>query len=198
LGQNLVAINIRALIGLRDGNDPDRVKQQLEEISFAATSAIETVREIAHNLRPHELENLGLVKSVKSMVAKVSDSSSIRISSELDELNGLLSIEAETSIYRIIQEGLNNIVKHAAATEAQISVTRVGKELTIKVADNGRGFSKPMTNRKVRGVGLTGIAERARMLGGSFEVDSAPDRGTLLTLTVSLAEVENATDGVRE
>jgi signal transduction histidine kinase len=193
LGQNLVAINIRALIGLRDRDDPDRVKQQLEEISLTANSAIDSVREIAHNLRPHELENLGLVKAVKSMVAKVSDSSSIRVSSELDELDGLLSIEVETSIYRIIQEGLNNIVKHADATQAQISVKRIGKELTIKVADNGKGFSKPMTNRKIRGVGLTGIAERVRMLGGSFALDSAPGRGTLLTLTVSLAEVENAT-----
>jgi signal transduction histidine kinase len=193
LGQSLVAINIRAQIGLRDEDDPDRVKQQFEEISFAATSAIDTVREIAHNLRPHELENLGLVKAVKSMVAKVAESSSIRVSLELDELDGLLSIEAETSVYRIIQEGLNNIVKHADATEAQISVKRIGKELTIKVADNGKGISKPMSNKAGNGlgVGLTGIAERVRMLGGSFVVDSAPGQGTVLTLVLRLTPVEN-------
>jgi len=194
LGQSLVAINLGAQIGLRDGDDPDRVKQQFEVISFTATSAIDTVREIAHNLRPHELENLGLVRAVKSMVAKVSDSSSIRFSAELDEFDGLLSTEAETSIYRIIQEGLNNIVKHADATEAQIAVKRTGKELTIKVADNGKGISEPMTNRKAGsglGLGLTGIAERARMLEGALVVDSTPGRGTVLTLVVKLAGVEN-------
>ena len=193
LGQSLVIINNRALIGLRDGSDAERITEQLEEISFTATSALDTVREVAHNLRPHELEKLGLVQAIKSMVVNVSDSSSIHLSSELDELDGLLPLEAETSIYRIVQEGLNNIVKHADATEAQVIIKRLGSELLIKVADNGKGMSKRMTNGKVgngSGVGLAGIAERVRMLGGSCMVDSTPGRGTVLTLSVRLPGVE--------
>ena len=146
LGQSLAIINNRALIGLRDAADSDRVTEQFEEISFAASSAIDEVREIAHNLRPHELDKLGLIQAVKSMVAKVSDSSAIRFSSDLDEFDGLLPLEAETSIYRIVQEGLNNIVKHADATEALVSVKRIGNELVITVSDNGKGIPKPMTN----------------------------------------------------
>ena len=84
LGQSLAIIRNRATICLRDTSDGDRVSEQLEEISATAASAIDEVREIAHNLRPYELDRLGLAEAVKSMVSKVSDSTSIRLSSDLE------------------------------------------------------------------------------------------------------------------
>src|SRR6185369_3235891 len=133
LGQSLVIINNRALIGLRDAEPSSRVMEQFEEISFAASSAIDEVRDIVYNLRPHELGKLGLVQAIKSMVSKISDLSPLRLSTDLDEVDGLLSEEAETSIYRIVQEALNNVVKHAEATEAKVTLKRTGQELLITV-----------------------------------------------------------------
>jgi signal transduction histidine kinase len=84
LGQSLVIINNRALIGLRDAEPSSRVVEQFEEISFAASSAIDEVRDIVYNLRPHELGKLGLVQAIKSMVSKISDLSTLRLSTDLD------------------------------------------------------------------------------------------------------------------
>ena len=189
LGQSLVIINNRALIGLRDAADPSRATEQFEEISSAASSAIDEVREIAYNLRPHELGKLGLVNAIESMVSKVASSSPVRFSAELDELDGLLSVEVETSIYRIIQEALNNVVRHAEATEARVALKRSGNDLFITVADNGKGIAKP-SNGQRSGFGLVGISERARMLGGSCLIDSAPGRGTTLNLAITVTNGE--------
>ena len=185
LGQSLVIINNRALIGLRDADPSSRVVEQFEEISFAASSAIDEVRDIVYNLRPHELGKLGLVQAIKSMVSKISDLSTLRLSTDLDEVDGLLSEEAETSIYRIVQEALNNVVKHAEATEAKVTLKRTGQELLITVTDNGRGIVKPSNGEK-NGFGLVGIAERARLLGGSSVVDSTPGQGTTLKLALTV------------
>jgi signal transduction histidine kinase len=185
LGQSLVIINNRALIGLRDADPSNRITEQFEEISFAASSAIDEVREIVYNLRPHELGKLGLVQAIKSMVSKISDSSTLRLSTDLDEVDGLLSEEAETSIYRIVQEGLNNVVKHAEATETKITLKRNGRELVITVADNGKGIGKA-SNGERNGFGLVGIAERARLLGGSCVVDSTLGQGTTVKLALTV------------
>jgi signal transduction histidine kinase len=164
----------------------------LEGISDAATSAIDEVHEIAHNLRPYELDRLGLVQSIKSMIGKISDSSSTRVSTDLDPIDGLLSPAAETSVYRIVQEGLNNVVKHAEATDAQVGIKRLDRQLVISVADNGKGV-KPQDGEggNGHGFGLAGIAERARMLGGSSAIESQPEKGTTLIVTIGLSEKGN-------
>src|SRR5262249_14687955 len=136
-------------------------------------------------LRPHELGKLGLVQAIKSMVSKISDSSTLQLSTDLDEVDGLLSEEAETSIYRIVQEALNNVVKHAEASEAKVTLKRTGVELLIAVTDNGKGIVTP-SNGERNGFGLVGIAERARLLGGSCVVDSIAGQGTMLKLALTM------------
>jgi PAS domain S-box-containing protein len=185
LGQSLVIINNRALIGLRDARDTSRATEQFEEISSAASSAIDEVRAIVYNLRPHDLGKLGLVQAIKSMVTKISESSPIKLSTDLDELDQPLSEATETSIYRMVQEALNNIVKHAEATEARVALKRCGDELMVTVADNGKGITATRNGDR-SGFGLVGIAERARMLGGSCAVDSKAGLGTTITLTLRL------------
>jgi PAS domain S-box-containing protein len=189
LGQSLAIIRNRAIICLRASFDEERVREQLEEISETVTSAIDEVREITHNLRPYELDRLGLVAAIKSMIRKVSDSSSIRFLSDLEHVDGLLSKEAETSVYRIVQEGLNNVIKHAEATEARVSIKKDGPQVIVTVRDNGKGIipHSPGDNGKNgSGFGLAGIAERARMLGGFQQLISEPGQGTILTVRLGL------------
>ncbi|MCI0387651.1 MAG: PAS domain-containing sensor histidine kinase [Acidobacteria bacterium] len=194
LGQSLAIIKNRAMICLRAASDPERVKDQLEEISATAASAIDEVREITHNLRPYELDRLGLVEAIESMISKVSDSTSIRLSADLDRIEGLFTPEAEMGIYRIVQEGLNNVVRHAEASEARVSIKKVESEVIITVADNGKGIerSEAMANgKRARGFGLAGISERARMLGGTCLINSEPGCGTTLTVRLGLKGVIN-------
>ena len=189
LGQSLAIIKNRALIGLRALPDASRAGEQLQDIVSTASSAIGEVREIAHNLRPYELDRLGLVTAIESMIEKVSDSSSIDISKNLELISGVLSLEAETSVYRIIQEALNNVVKHSCATEARVEIQRLGKQLAIRVQDNGKGIptNPPLVNgNRSAGFGLAGIAERVRALGGTFVIDSASGKGTRLNISLEL------------
>lgn len=189
LGQSLVIIKNRAMICLRDPTFVERVSEQLEEISSTATAAIDEVHEIAHNLRPYELDRLGLVKAIETMVRKLANSSSIEFATKLDPVDGLLAREAETSVYRIIQEGLNNVVKHSQATKASVSLKRTSDKLEIQVTDNGKGITKHHEGAgDARGLGLAGVAERARMLGGSSAVESSPHRGTKLIVILHLSE----------
>ena len=195
LGQSLAIIKNRAMICLGDQTNQDQAIEQLEEISAIATSSIREVREIAHNLRPYELDRLGLVAAIESMIERVSDSTSVNLSTDLEQIDGLLSPEAETSVYRIVQEGLNNVMKHSHATAARIVIKKNGKQVVISVQDNGMGMppTSPADNgNDARGFGLTGIAERARLLGGSFAIDSQPARGTTLSICLELP------DGTRE
>jgi signal transduction histidine kinase len=189
LGQNLAIIKNRAMIGLRDQSDQESAREQLEEIAATATASIVEVREIAHNLRPYELDRLGLVSAIESMIERVTDSTPIKLSANLDRIEGLLSPEAETSVYRILQEGLNNVIKHSKATAAQIEIKKSGGELAITVRDNGAGMPFPRAaenGNKERGFGLVGIAERVRVLGGSLDLDSRPSHGTAINIRLEL------------
>ena len=190
LGQNLAIIKNRALISLRDQANSTRIMEQLQEIVETATSSILEVREIAHNLRPYELDRLGLVAAIESMIERVADSTSINLSAHLEPIEGLLSSEAETSVYRILQEGLNNVVKHSRATTARIEIKKNTNELLISVQDNGKGIPSPApaeNGKNADGFGLAGIAERVRVLGGSLKIDSQSAGGTTLNVRLKLA-----------
>jgi signal transduction histidine kinase len=174
-------------VALHHSDEPSLVTDQLKEISDMAALAMNEVREIAHNLRPFELDRLGLNHAVDSMIERVSKSFSIRLSASLDDTSGLLSSDSETVIYRIVQEGLNNIVKHAGATEARVTLKYVGNEVVLTVEDNGKGLENG-ANMNGNGFGLVGIQERARMIGGTCLVNSRPGQGTILTVRLVLSD----------
>ena len=184
LGQSLSIIRNRATLCKEDIDDKEAVVEQLDEISAAAVSAIGEVREIAHNLRPYELDRLGLTAAIESMSTKISDVTPLQVSLELDSIDGLLPSAAETSLYRIVQEALNNVIKHAEATEVRVGIKQNGSEIMVSVHDNGKGMKQ--ANNGDNGFGLKGIAERARMLRGVYSLDSQPNNGTLLTVRVAL------------
>ena len=101
------------------------------------------------------------------------------------EVDGIdrLPPEIEITIYRIAQEGINNVLKHADATEAILQLQRQAAAVRFSIFDNGRGLEKPL---RPDGQGLMGISERVRLLGGKFDIQSAPGKGTRLTVTIPL------------
>ncbi|HJQ26735.1 MAG TPA: two-component regulator propeller domain-containing protein [Blastocatellia bacterium] len=191
LSQNLVIIKNRALISLGDRDDAEQAFEQMEEISEAADQALGEVREIAHDLRPFQIDRLGLTRAIAAMVRRAS-TPELRFTASIDPLDGLLSPEMEINLYRIIQECINNIIKHAAASEAIVRVERVGQGVEIAVEDNGKGFTPASTapgqSLNGSGFGLLGITERARILGSPVLIESAPGRGCKLSLKLSLKD----------
>jgi signal transduction histidine kinase len=195
LGQSLAIIKTRALLSLNEPENHRRALEQLDEIAQAASHAIDELRGIAHNLRPYHLERLGLRKSIEAMLNEISSAEGVSVRADIAPLEGLLSPEAQINIYRIVQESVNNIVKHAKATEASLTIRRTGAAVEILVQDNGKGFALKEVGTsptRHRGSGLMSIAERARMLGGNLTIDSAPGTGTTLKIRVTLEQSPNA------
>ncbi len=184
LGQNLLVIKNRALFGLLQPDDAPRAAAQLSDISTTASQALDEVRQIAANLHPYQLDRLGLTKALTTMLRKVGEAAQLDLALSLDNVDGALNAAGQINLYRIVQEGLNNIVKHAAAGEVSVQLQRAPQGLTLTLRDNGRGFV--MAEAKSGGLGLTGMAERARLLGGTLNIESAPGAGTLITLTIPL------------
>jgi signal transduction histidine kinase len=192
LGQSLQIIKGRAQLGLDRTGDRTESAKHFEEISSAASQAIQEVRAISHALRPAELDQLGLTKAIQWMVEKAGATSSTRFACELEPVDGVLLPEVEISLYRIAQEGINNVLKHAQAGEAILELKRAANTVRLSIFDNGRGFAKGSDFADVAkgrvGQGLAGIAERVRLLGGELDLQSALGRGTRLTVTCKLPQ----------
>jgi signal transduction histidine kinase/ligand-binding sensor domain-containing protein len=187
LGQNLLVVKNRALMGALSQQDGE-TRKQFNEIEATVAQTLEEVRTISYNLRPHHLDQLGLTTTIRAMIEKIAESSGIRLSSELDDIDGVFPPADEITIYRIIQESLNNVVKHSKAGEAHIAVHCHEHLVEITIRDNGQGFASSASNAGADdrgGFGLKGLAERVHMLGGTHAIESGPGRGT--TMTVRLA-----------
>jgi signal transduction histidine kinase/ligand-binding sensor domain-containing protein len=191
LGQRLVVINNLALFSLRGRKQAAELDEQartMEEISTEAALAIEETRSISYNLRPFQLDRLGLRKAIQALIRSVSKASEIRFSSEIADIDGLFPEELRISFYRIVQEALSNIMKHSEATEASVGIERSDGHVVLTIRDNGRGFAPETRGSQTGhgGFGLTGIAERARLLGGGLKVHSEPGGATVITVEIDL------------
>jgi signal transduction histidine kinase len=110
--------------------------------------------------------------------------------SDLDEIDGLLGPDKEINLYRIIQEGLNNVIKHSQASQVIVEIKRQQTNISVSILDDGKGFDPAQLNGKAGkqpSFGLTGIKERAKVLDGVLTLQSAPGTGTRLTVNVPLS-----------
>lgn len=189
LSQNLVIIKNRAMISLQERDQAEQAFEQLEEIADAASESLSEVREIAYNLRPFQIDRLGLTKAIEALVRKTS-TQDLSITADLDEFDGVLPPEMEINLYRIVQESLNNMIKHANASVASVTIKRTERNVEVTVQDNGRGFDvsqkRPGESQDGSGFGLVGITERARILGTVPVIESGAGQGTKIYLRVEI------------
>lgn len=194
LGQQLLVIRNRALLALRSDGKSEAAREQIRQISDLAAESLADVRNVAHDLTPHELDHLGVTAALKTMVDVIGQSTEIHIREEVEDIDGLLPVEREINLYRVVQEALNNMVRHSRAETAAVRVRRRGMLILLSIEDDGTGFSMvpdssaPPTGR----FGLSGMAERVRILGGRIEIDSAPGSGTRISVSVPVASAEGA------
>jgi len=187
LGQNLLVAKNLALIGLNGGTSPAETAKQFHDISHAVSEALSETRRISKALRPPELDRMGLTKALRGMVQRASEASGIECRITMDDIDGLLPASEEINIYRLVQEAMNNIVKHSQAGRVEVQLRHHPNHLELSIADDGRGFDV----NKVRdsdsphaGVGLTGMEERTRLAGGDFRITSRVGSGTVVNIRI--------------
>jgi signal transduction histidine kinase len=192
LGQRLVLIKNLALIFLKSefskGTPPPN---EVEEISSEASLALGEIREISYNLRPYQLDRIGLTKAVQALIRKASAAASIEFTTEIAEIDNVLPKDHEISFYRILQESINNVVRHSQATQVHIVVAHKTERILLTIRDNGKGFA-PEAVRPAAGsggFGLIGISERAQLIGGTSRIESTPGHGTTIFIEVDLKKV---------
>ena len=180
LGQKLLLIKNQLLSKM---NNPEEYKssQSLKSISSLVGESIDEIREIIYGLRPKYLDQLGLKTAVESILEKVSESTKINFHVHIDDISNIFSKTEEINFFRIVQECVNNIVKHSKATDAFIDITRDTDSVIMKISDNGIGFDATRSTVNNR-FGITGIRERARIMNAKLDINSHPSAGTSIQL----------------
>lgn len=185
LGHDLLLIKSRLALLAKGAACETDAGNQLEEVSADVTRAIGDVRTISRALRPSALTQVGLTHAITWMIEELRNATTIQFDTEFDTIDGVLTPEREINLYRILQEALNNVIKHAQATHVAVAITRKPATISIQVQDNGCGFDlRRLRAEKRPTFGLTGLAERAHLLGGRVDVTSAPGMGTRVIVTV--------------
>lgn len=141
LGQNLLVIKNRAALALAQQAHPEKMAAQVQEVSAMASAAVREVRAIAQNLRPFQIDELGLTKAIRAMTQTMGDASGIEFTADFDDVDHALPPEFEISFYRTVQECLSNVVKHSQARTATLTLRRAADALHLSVSDDGRGFA---------------------------------------------------------
>ncbi|MHB8510283.1 MAG: PAS domain-containing sensor histidine kinase [Candidatus Dormibacteria bacterium] len=185
LGQTLSSIRMGLSMlehEVHDGADPDHVARELRHLGEQALGSLDEVRAIAHNLRPALLDDVGLEAAVERHAEQWSLHSNVSISLHVNGVDKHLHADLRTAIYRVLQESLNNIARHAGATSASILLRQANGVLRLVVEDDGVGFDPPTeANPSIGdGIGLQGMAERMALVEGVLVVESAPGRGTTI------------------
>ncbi|MBM4275280.1 MAG: response regulator [Deltaproteobacteria bacterium] len=199
LGQSLNALKLQMRAIERTlGQDQLQQKDECRQLLSYLDEVIDNVRRLSRDLSPAILEDLGLHAALKYLFDGFSQFYDVNFFIELEELNHLFPPEAQIIIYRIFQEVLTNISKHAQATQVNIGIRQESDYVTFQVEDNGKGFdlSQTMTQKATqRGLGLAALDERARMLGGSIQIWAQVGKGTRITVTIPVGEIKNEWPG---
>jgi signal transduction histidine kinase len=161
----------------------DGTESQLADRSLAlVTESYDEMRSISHQMMPNALLKAGLASAVKEFLDKI-DSSQLRINLETGGLNDRLDEQTETVLYRVIQETVNNVIKHAKATKLDIQLVKDEDGISATIEDNGRGFDSSKIKGK-EGIGLKNILSRVEFLKGTVDFDSSPGKGTLVAIHI--------------
>jgi signal transduction histidine kinase len=160
----------------------------MEVINGLAAEAIAEVRQISRDLHPPQLDHLGLTRALEAMIESTAKASGIVFERKLDPVDDIFPQDASMNIYRIVQESLNNILKHSHAGWAEIKLERDVHDVQLRITDDGCGFEADDAGENRKGLGLKNIAERVRMLGGKLKLDSHIGSGTCVEVTIPFFE----------
>ncbi len=182
--QALIALKQRAQL-TRRALPKDTPLQALTELETLTEQTIENLRRTIRALRPIYLEDLGLVAALEMLANEAGQNSQLKVEFHKSGLEKRLAAELELALYRMVQESLNNTLRHAQATQASIQVEFTVQAINIRINDNGMGFEVPKSPAEFvpnGHFGLVGLYERAQLIGAMLEITSAPGKGTQLSI----------------
>lgn len=177
VGQSMTAI----LLGLKRAADdaPEPLRGELQQAQEITRASLDEVRRLVRRLRPGVLDDLGLVSALTSLATEFATHTGLRVLRRFDSDLPALDHETELVLYRVVQEGLTNVARHAGATRAEVGLRRAGDTVVLAVTDDGRGLGAA-----AEGAGIRGMRERALFVGASLDIVPVPPGGTEIRLTV--------------
>ena len=162
--------------------DLDVAKTMLDRSLNATRNGLQDTRRALQSLRATPLDDLGLIKALEEIAESTAKRANLKLELHLSQVDLRLPEAYEQVIYRVTQEALNNVLHHANAKEVQLSLTRHQEEVHLLIVDDGIGFDPDLQYTKH--FGLIGMRERAELIGGTFQIDSKPGRGTQISLVL--------------
>lgn len=162
-----------------------KARQQLHNIAEVATEVSFTIHNLSHQLHPSNLDTLGLVVSLKGLCKEFSEQHNLQVQFVYDGIPGQIPKDVTLCLFRIVQEGLRNVVKHSGATEAEVELSAHGDRIELCISDLGVGFNTESA-RGAAGLGLISMRERLRLVGGDLTVESEPLHGTRIRVRTPL------------
>jgi PAS domain S-box-containing protein len=203
LGQQLTALkmDVSALeFALISERAPGRLDSTLDPLIAAQLrgmlrmidSTVASLRRIAADLRPVMLDDLGLVPAIEWLANDFTNRYGIDVERSIAAANAVFTRDAATALFRIVQEALTNVARHADATAVELTLHAAGEHYVLRIADNGHGAHRQASGQpgEDKSFGLIGVRERAHMLGGSVQIDTAENQGFALTVTFPLQAVQ--------
>ncbi len=183
IGQELLIAKNKLLIDSKNKQS----KALNDEVSGILSDAIEGLSAISHNLSPLELEELGFTETIAVMIGRVENSSEIKFNLETENIDQILHEKKQINLYRVIQEAVNNIIKHSEAATAGLVIKRLDNDIIIKITDDGTGFdlSGISSDTDRPHFGLSGMKERVKLLGGQLNISSELNSGTEIKILLS-------------
>jgi len=173
--------------------NPTLAAQRVQELERMSASAVDDLRQMIADLRPSQLDDLGLVPALREMANAVAARSQMQIDFNITGTRRRLRTQLETILYRLAQEALHNAARHARAPRVEIELGFADRAVTLEIRDNGVGFAPQeiiKTQGPRRAWGLLGMQERVSLAGGTLEIHSAPHQGTRLVARIPLDALE--------
>jgi two-component system sensor histidine kinase NreB len=184
VGQALTGLTLGLQLVDKKADDAQAVRAEVAEMNRMVERVLEELHRLAMDLRPASLDHLGLAAALRQHVAMVNEKYGLTAKFELVGIRDRLPEDMETALYRIVQEALNNVARHARAKCVDVVLEQREDNLILVIEDDGVGFDPQVTLNKGGRLGLFGMRERAEMLGGQLIIESAAGKGTTLVVEV--------------
>lgn len=146
--------------------------------------AIKDLRDLSHNLQNNRIHNIGIIESIRQLLVSLEKTGRFSTSFHTSDHFHILDVNTDIIIYRMIQEIINNIIKHASASKIDVSINNEAETTVVTISDNGIGFDTALLNEERSGIGLQNIINRAKTINATVDVKSAPGSGTTITLYI--------------
>jgi len=170
-------------------DDLQQAKDELSNLKELVHDGVQNVRKVIYDLRPMSLDDLGLIPTLKKYINKFEKQTDLEVVLKIRGKRKSLPSSYQITIFRLIQEALNNIYKHAQATTSKVCIEYSKEQLNLLIIDDGRGFNKEEVSSDK--FGLVSMRERCELVGGSIKIDSKKNRGTKIKITIPFSEEDS-------